>query len=145
MHRIILFLSLALVAFSADDPWAKVKDLKTGQELRIYKIGAKQPILAKMDELNDNGLVVIIKNEQVGIDRDDIERIDARPDKDSRVARESRTTTELPEPAGPRPQGSTGVPGSSTSNTVSVGSKPDFQTVYRRTPLKPEPTPEPKK
>ena len=141
MYRTIVVLFLTLTAFAATDPWAKVKDLKTGQDLRIYKIGTKQPILAKFDDLTDSGLVVIIKNEQVGIDRDDIDRIDARPDKDSRISKDSRTTTELPEPAGPRPQGSTGVPGGSTSNTVSVGSKPDFENVYRRTAVTPDPAP----
>jgi len=142
MYRTILVLFLTtLAAFAATDPWAKVKDLKTGQDLRIYKIGAKQPILAKFDELTGSGLVVIIKNEQVGIDRDDIDRIDARPDKDSRVSKESRTTTELPGPVGPRPAGTADVPGSTTSSTVSVGSKPDFENVYRRTPVAAEPAP----
>ncbi|MGA2597001.1 MAG: hypothetical protein ABSH09_08405 [Bryobacteraceae bacterium] len=141
MYKTILVLFLIFTAFAATDPWAKVKDLKTGQDLRIYKIGAKQPVLAKFDELTDSGLVVIIKNEQVGIDRDDIDRIDARPDKDSRVSKESRTTTELPGPVGPRPAGSSDVPGNSTSSSVSVGSKPDFENVYRRTAVTPEPAP----
>ena len=75
------------------------------------------------------------------IPKEDIDRIDARPDKDSRVSKESRTTTELPGPVGPRPAGTADVPGSTTSSTVSVGSKPDFENVYRRTPVAAEPAP----
>lgn len=138
MSRIVLFLLTAALAFSANDPWAKVKDLKTGTELRIYKTGAKQPITAKMDELTDMGLVVIIKNEQVGIDKDEIERIDYRPTgKAGRVTKESTTKVDLPDPVGPRPApGVTGVPGTSTSSSVNVGNKPDFETIYRRPPHK---------
>src|SRR5579864_286909 len=96
MHKFLLFFLLsASLVFAADDPWAKVKDLKTGTELRITKIGAKQPIMAKMDELTDENLLVIVKNEQTAIPRDRIERIDARPaGKSSRVTTESKTTTE---------------------------------------------------
>lgn len=138
MSRILLFLFTALLAFAADNPWAKVKDLKTGTELRIYKVGGKQPILAKMDELTDESLVVVIKNEQTAIPREAIDRIDYRPPQTgSRITKESKTTTELPEPVGPRPTPGASVPGNSSSSNVSVGSKPDFETIYRRTSAPP--------
>jgi len=140
MSRLLLFLFTALLAFAADNPWAKVKDLKTGTELRIFKIKAKQPILAKMDELTDESLVVIVKNEQTAIPKEEIDRIDYRPPQTgSRVTKESKTTTttDLPEPVGPRPTPGASVPGMSSSSGVSVGSKPDFETIYRRTSAPP--------
>ena len=137
MLRLILFLCTALVAFGADDPWAKVKELKTGTELRVYKKGAAQPLLVKMDELTDDNLVVIDKKEQTAIPHDLIERVDYRPSGKSRVATESKTKVNdgvgdpkavIPSPA---QQGNPG-PSTSTSSNVSFGSKPDFETVYRR-------------
>ena len=136
MLRSLLLIAAATTALCATDPWAKVKDLKTGTELRIYKIDAKQPIIAKMDELTDSGLVVIIKNEQVGIDKDEIERIDYRPtDKGGRMTKENKTKVDLPESVGPHATpGVSGVPGTSSSSTVSVAGKADFETIYRRAP-----------
>ena len=139
MHKflVLLFLSATLV-FAADDPWAKVKDLKTGAELRIIKIGGKQPVMAKMDELTDENLLVIVKNEQTAIPRDQIERIDSRPaGKSNRITNESKTSTAggpNGQPVG-RPTPGAMVPGTSSSNTVSMGNKPDFETIYRRTSL----------
>jgi len=135
IRKLGLFLFTALLAFAADNPWAKVKDLKTGTELRIYKVGGKQPILAKMDELTDESLVVVVKNEQTAIPKEEIDRIDYRPPQTGRrTTKESKTTTtDLPEPVGPRPNRGASVPGTSSSSSVNVGSKPDFETIYRRT------------
>ncbi len=117
----------------AENPWDKVKELKSGTELRIYKKGV--PILAAMDEATDDRLLVVVKNEQMAIDRDDIERVDARA-RSSRVTKETRTTmdtTSNPPSVGPQPRGSRpGAPGSSSGASYGVGSKPDFETVYRR-------------
>lgn len=143
MSKLLLFLFSAVLAVAADNPWAKVKDLRTGTEIRVYKINGKQPVLAKMDELTDESLVVIVKNEQTAIPRDQIDRIDARPtSKSSRVTTESKTVTDGPntEPVGPRPTpGGANVPGTSSSSGLSVGSKPDFETIYRRTQTLPPP------
>ena len=84
MRKLALFLCTAFLAFGADDPWAKLKELKTGTELRVYKKGAAQPLLVKMDELTDDNLVVINKNEQTAIPRDQIDRVDYRPSGKSR-------------------------------------------------------------
>jgi hypothetical protein len=130
----LLFLALAaVVAFAADNPWDKVREIKTGTELRILKKGSRQPILATMDEANDERLVVVIKNEQQAIQKDDIDRIDFRPATKSKIAKETRTTQTDTTPVGPQPRGS--QPGPSTSTTTSFGgaSKPDFETIYRRT------------
>src|ERR1700730_15638675 len=121
---LLVFLSATLV-FAADDPWAKVKDLKTGTELRIIKIGAKQPVVAKMDELTDENLLVIVKNEQTAIPRDQIERIDSRPaGKSTRITNDSKTISDggpNGQPVGPRPTPGAMVPATSSANTVSMG------------------------
>src|SRR6266567_7232678 len=135
MSRILLCGLMAMAAYGADNPWTKVKELKTGTELRIFKIGAKQPILATMDEATDDRLVIVVKKEQTGIDKDQIDRIDYRPPMTgSRINKETRTTSDPPgQTAGPAPRGSSGGgPSTSTSNSVSFGSKPNFETIYRR-------------
>jgi hypothetical protein len=139
MSRLFFFLLAAVTAFAADDPWAKVRDLKSGTELRIYKKGTMQPVLAKSDDLTDDNLIVVVKNEQVAIPKEQIDRIDYRPTKPGRVTKETKSTTTEPDTTpGPPGHGST-VPGTSTSTNVSIGSKPDFELLYRR------PVPPPKK
>ena len=66
MLKTIITLCAAALAFGADDPWAKVKELKTGAELQVYKRGSVQPLSVKMDELTDQNLIVINKNAQTG-------------------------------------------------------------------------------
>lgn len=134
MPKILLLLLAATLAFSADDAWTKVRELKTGTELRIVKKSAKQPVLAKMDEVTNENLIVILKNQQVAIAKGDIDRIDYRAAKSGRVTKETKTKTELPGEKGPvlgRAPGKNG-PTTSTSSGISIGSKPDFETVYRR-------------
>ena len=130
MRKLALFLCAALLALGADDPWAKVKELKTGAELRVFKKGAAQPLLVQMDELTDDNLVVINKNQQTAIPRDQIERVDYRPSGKSRVTKE--TTSKVNDAAG-----ATG-PSNSTSSNLVIGSKPDFETIYRRPPTPPK-------
>lgn len=137
MPRVLLFALATLTAFAADNPWDKVRELKTGTELRIYKKGARQPVLGTMDEANDERLIVVVKNEEMAIQKDDIDRIDFRPaTKSSRLTKETRTTqsdSTQTTSVGPQPQGSRPGPSSSTSTTFGSGSKPDFETIYRRT------------
>lgn len=125
-----------MTALGADDPWGKVRDLKTGTELRIYKKEARQPVLAIMDEATDQRLIVVVKNEQIAIAKSDIERIDYRPPRPGgRVTKETRTTQTdgaSEAKAGPQPQGTRGGPSSSTSTSFGIQSKPDFETIYRR-------------
>lgn len=100
MLKFTAFLLMALAVFAADDPWTKVSAVKSGTELRILKRGSKQPVLAKMDELTESSLIVIVKNEQVAIPREEIERIDARPAQaGSRVTKETKTSREVAGPA----------------------------------------------
>jgi len=67
MLRILIPFLIAMSVPGAEDGWAKVRQLKSGAELRIFKKNAKQPLLAKMDEANDENLIVVLKNEQVAI------------------------------------------------------------------------------
>ena len=134
MRKLLLVVCTAILTFAADDPWAKVKDLKTGTELRVYKKGSSQPLLVKMDEVTDENLVVVNKKEQIAIPKDQIDRVDYRPVK-PRVTKETRTTVSNGGEATPPAPGAnqnTGGPTSSTSTSVSFGSKADFETIYRR-------------
>ena len=133
MVRILLFLLAAIVAFGADDPWAKVRGIKSGTELRIYKTGAKLPVLAQMDEANEENLIIIVKNEQMAIARDQIDRIDYRPP-GGRVSKETKTSVDSTEtrPLKPDRAQPSSRPSSSSSTNVTVHSKPDFETIYRR-------------
>ncbi len=134
MKRILFLILTTAAALCADDAWTKVKDLKSGTELRIYKHGAKQPILAKFDDLNDENLIVATKNEQVAIAKDQIDRIDYRPPKTgARVTKETKTTSEVDTKTSSStvPHDAPGLK-TSSSSSVSLGSKPDFETIYRR-------------
>jgi hypothetical protein len=134
MSKIFLLVLAAVTIFAADNPWSKVRALKSGSELRIYKRGASQPIVAAMDEADDERLIAVVKNEQVAFAKADIDRIDSRPEtKGSRMMKTTTTTTgeTHDKVAAPGPQGGVG-PSSSTSTSFSNRPKPDFETVYRR-------------
>ena len=142
MSKAILFLCAAALALGADDSWTKVKELKSGAELRVYKRGTAQPLTVKFDELTDENLLVVNKNAQVAIPRDEIDRIDARPTGKRSVTKETTNKTAestaasdprstIPGPDQPR-GGAGGGTSSSSSTNVSFGGKPDFETVYRR-------------
>jgi hypothetical protein len=138
MRKLLFPLCFALALLGADDPWARVKELKTGTELRVYKRGAAQPLTVKMGDLTEDNLVVIDKNAETAIARDQIERIESRPSGKPRVKTESKTSTKDvtgdPKAVIPAPN-SRGVgsgPGASTSTGISMGSRPDFETIYQR-------------
>jgi hypothetical protein len=145
-------LSSVLTLCGADDAWEKVRSLKTGQELRIFKKGSAQPVLAQMADLTGESLVVILKKEQTAIPKADIERIDARPlQTGSNFKRETKTTSGKGTTGAPNstntmaermspPSGNSGS-SSSTSTTWSSSGKSDFETVYRRqqSPAPPKP------
>ncbi len=133
MRAILLFLLAAVTALAADDPWAKVKALKSGAEIRVYKRGDAQPLTAQMGELTDENLVVIVKKSQTPILREEIDRIDARPQGGSRVTTKSTTKESMPgTKEAPLPMTGADRPTTTTSSNVVVGGKPGFETVYRR-------------
>jgi hypothetical protein len=138
MRLLFIPLCFALALAGADDPWAKVKELKTGTELRVYKRGALQPMTVKMGDLTDENLVVINKNAETAIARDEIDRIESRPSGKPRVTTESKISTKDvtgdPKAVIPAPnaRGVASGSGTSTSSGISVGSRPDFETIYQR-------------
>lgn len=134
----ILLTSGALLAQAPpkEDAWKKVCQLKTGTELRLFLKGSAQPVVAAMDEANDERLIAIVKDTQKAIAKEDIDRIDFRPlSKGSRMTRETRSTTSdtTREGTDTRP-GSRPGPTGSTSTGISFGSKAPFETIYRRPP-----------
>jgi len=146
VRGIAIVLLAAVTAFAADDPWTKVRDLKSGTELRIFKRGGLHPILAKMEEANPDSLIIVLKNEELAIPRDQIDRIDFRPLRTGgRVTKETHETVE-PADAKTAAESPNNVPGESTSASTNyvINSQPDFQTIYRR-PAPQVKTPEPKK
>ena len=133
MLRCLLFVLAAATAFAAEDPWAKVKDLKSGTEIRIVKRGTAQPLVGKFDELRDESIILVLKNEQTAVSRGDIDRLDARPNKATPRSTESKVKTEAPDAKPPAGMGhGAPVPGTSYSTNTTLGSKPAFETIYRR-------------
>jgi hypothetical protein len=139
--RLAVFLFAALAAVGADDAWAKVKELGSGSELRIWKKGAAQPVEAVYDDLTGEKLLVVLKNEQVALAKDEIDRIDARPKaQKAKAVKETRVERDVhrPERAAAPPRSlrepAAGSPETSSSTNVTwAGGKAPFETVYRRT------------
>jgi hypothetical protein len=137
-------LATALLAFGADDTWDKVRELSTGQELRIQQKGVTKPILAEMAEATEERIVVVVKNEQLAIPNENIDRIEARPKGGSRISKESKVTTRgpgNPEAGSYRPGGPSSAPSQSVNSGMTIGGKPAFETVYRRQMGAAKPTP----
>jgi hypothetical protein len=141
MRWLAIVLLAAVTACAADDPWTKVRDLKSGTELRIFKKGGMHPIQAKMEQANPDSLIIVLKNEELAIPREQIDRIDYRPLKaGGRVTKETRETVETAD-AQTAAESRNNIPSETVSSGTSyvIGPLPDFQTIYRRPP------PEPKK
>jgi hypothetical protein len=136
----IVLLLAAMASSAAEDAWAKVRAVKSGAEIRVVKRGAVEPVLAKMDELTDENLVVVVKNAQVAIPRNQIERIDARPAKTGKRVVQQTTSSgpEVTKGADRSTRPNSDHPSSSYGSSVNFVSKPDFETVYRRAPGAPK-------
>lgn len=131
MRGALLILLSTLAVFAADDEWAKVKALKTGTEIRVYKNGSSQPLTAQIGDLTDDNLIIVVKKEQSAIPRDQIYRIDARPAA-KRLTSQTTTKQTYPDASSAPPSPSKGADVAGTTTNIGIGSKPDFETVYRR-------------
>lgn len=135
-----MFVLCLVLTMAADEAWEKVRAVKSGVELRIYQKGGKPPLLAKLDEATEESLVVVVKDTQTAIPKDQVERIDYRPPQtDSRMKREAKTTKGVYD-AKPSSQNqpmsldkTPPAPGttSSSSSSVTFGSKAAFELLYR--------------
>ena len=137
MKAILAGFMLILSSAAAEDTWSKVKALKSGTEIRVFQAGTKEPLVGKIDEADDERIVLALKNEQKAVSKSDIERLEARPTggrpvtKTSTMKRED-PSAELARPKVPVP-GSSATPAlSSSSSSVTFGSKPGFELVYRK-------------
>lgn len=131
MKAIVTLILSAFALFSEDNPWAKVLELKSHAELRIFKKGSTTPLLATFDEANNERILIVVRNAQMAVAREDIDRLDARPA--TRPAKWVKDTSvkpkspDLPGNVAERPGESYG-----TSFSKSSGDRPDFETIYRR-------------
>ena len=133
MRFAILTLAVSLVAVAADDAWLKVQKADTGSELRIFRKGDSKPVIATLDNATDDSLIVVVKNKEIAIPKDQIDRVDARPAKSgSRATKTTTETTTDPQPSA-KPQENKLGPSASSGTNYSFGSRPDFVTIYRRT------------
>jgi hypothetical protein len=135
MTRLALILLTVLTLFGADNPWLKVRQLPNRSELRIYRKGDKSPLNAVLADTSDDAIVVVAKNKQLTVRKDEIDRLDARPP--AKASKPEVTTTSkqtdpdyTPQPGpGARPA----LPGTSSSSGLTFGgNKGDFKTVYTR-------------
>jgi hypothetical protein len=122
------------------DAWSKVEALKGGSDLRVYKTGSAIPIAAEFADLNEDNLIVVIKNTETAIPKIEIDRIDARPKGGSRMHTETTQSEKAPDQTSPNPREQT-HPSTDSNASVQFGSKGDFQTVYRKTASAPKPPP----
>ncbi|MCX6591306.1 MAG: hypothetical protein NTZ56_07255 [Acidobacteria bacterium] len=145
---VLAALALTVASVAAENPadkltWEKLKAVKTGAEIRVVKSTGGAPVIAKLGDVTDESLIVVLKNEQVAIPREQIERVDARPTGGSRVTKETRTTNGLEAPPPPKPPTPYDRPSANTgssSSSLTFGGKADFEPVYRR-PVASKPAP----
>jgi hypothetical protein len=131
IRSLFAFLAAATLFAAAEDPWAKVRELKSGTEIRIIRKGVAQPIEAKLDEVTAESVVVVVKKAQQAIPKDEIDRLDYRPTPSSRV-RETKVTTTQPDTTPPVGMDhGANVPGQSSSTSVTLN-KPGYETIYRQ-------------
>jgi hypothetical protein len=130
MRLAVLLMLCALTALPAEDTWAKVRELKSGTELRIYKTNSKDALEAKFERAGDDSLIVTTKSQELSVPKEDIERVDVRranggrlkTHADRKVAQKGAEVTQNT------------IPGGTTTVTtgMSFPSKPGFETVYKR-------------
>ena len=134
IRNLAIVISAAALAAAAENPWDKVKALKSGTEVSVTKAGSTKPIEAKFDEATDERIVIVVKNEQTSIPKSEIARVDARPKAGSRVTTETKTTIQQPGATPPqaKPTDKPNIPGQTYSSGVNIGGKPAWETVYKR-------------
>lgn len=135
MLKALCLLMTAAAAFGEEDPWAKLRGLESGSELRIYKIGAKQPINARLDEVKQESILIATDKEQMAVPKSEIERVDRRiAPATSRVAVEARRVVGTHESTVSAAGADRSAPPLSTLAGIKIKSQQDFEIVYQRGP-----------
>lgn len=130
--------SLLLAADPIESDWRKVMALTRGTEVRISVAGKKSPVEAKVDSINDEAIVIVLKDEQRSIPLEEIDRLDFRNlERTKKLTRDSRVSTDdtsaNPIPPGQRLPGQSAVPRNmSSTNTVTLPSKAPWEPLYKR-------------
>ena len=137
MKAYALGLILLSLAFAADDPWTKVKELQSGTEVKILKAGVKDTLSGTFSEADDERLIVVIKNTQMAMDKRDVLKLEARPKAAKKVATQTTTknldpSAELAKPKPPTPGARPTPDTQSSSTSFSYGDKPGYEIIYRK-------------
>ncbi len=131
-----LFLLIGIQGF-AQGTWEVVRELPAGTELKIHRQGVAKPLQASLEEATTDALRVVVKNEQISIDREAVLRVEARL-KSRRTATRKETITSAdgkgPVPGSeiPGPMRPGRGPSGSSETKVTLGTKGKFETVYAR-------------
>lgn len=137
MKRLLVLFVLGLTGlFAADDGWGKVKSTESGTELRIKRVGKLPTLVANLDEVTDESVIVTTKTEQISVPKEEIERIDFRKGSRGRQVTRQVTNDNTPldkEAARPKP-GPARTPGpvGSSSSSVTMGGKPSYELLWKR-------------
>lgn len=134
MKRIVPLLLTAIAVLAAEDPWVQVRELKSGAELRIYRVNTEKPLLAKFDQATGESLMVVTKTGQVSIPKEQIERLYCRRTPPPRLVKDTRVDRTIT-PKGAESTNHT-LPGVTTSvkTLLDIPSKSAFEKIYDRTP-----------
>jgi hypothetical protein len=89
--------------FATDNPWAKVIAIPNRSELRVYQKGVPNAIAATLADATEERIVVVTKNRQMMIAKEDIEGIDARPIEPKKMPEATTTQTTADPDLAPRP------------------------------------------
>lgn len=145
MKWLWLIASVCLAADPIDSDWRKVMELTRGTEVRISVTGKKSPVEAKIDSINEEAIVIVLKDEQRSILVEEIDRLDYRNlERTKKLTKESRVSTDdtsaNPIPPGQRLPGQSAVPRNmSSTNTVTLPSKAPWEPLYKRAPAAKKP------
>ena len=121
----LLLATAAHAQSTADpDPWAKVRALLSGVDLRVSTDGAR-PGIYKLDSVREDALILIRKNEQLSIQRADIKKIELQMP-DALKHTQARVKSEFPR----TPDGR--VNKTTTGGIVLQTRDGDYLLIYRR-------------
>lgn len=102
-----------------------------GRDGRQEDLGWYVEANAKLDEVGDDVLVIVVKNEQTAIPKEEIDRLDFRP-KGRKTTSEIRKGAKVPDRTPPLGMNrGPNVPQDGWSSGVTF-TKPGYETIYRR-------------